>query len=164
MHYNVSFSQTIQAKADKVKMNKIQALNTGPVIIGIRDSVSGLTDGTLTAGGVLDIYGTRLKVFAESADNGVYFVAAGGTEYKAVTLVENKPSRLIVMLPSGTYVLEVRTHYINSNKPGKQLRKIQFSKPLILSSGGFPPSLDIFVDTVVKPKATHRRQKQSYLH
>jgi hypothetical protein len=65
----------------------------------------------------------------------VYFVAVDGTEYKAVTLVENKPSRLIVMLPSlpsGTYMLEVRTHFINSSKPGKQLRKIQFAKPLIV--------------------------------
>jgi hypothetical protein len=56
-----------------------------------------------------------------------------GTEYKATTLVENKPSRLIVMLPplpSGAYTLEVRTHFIGNATPGKQLRRAQFAKPL----------------------------------
>ncbi|MDR1223170.1 MAG: DUF4469 domain-containing protein [Tannerella sp.] len=66
-------------------------------------------------------------------DDGVYFIDADGNEYKAITLVENKPSRLIVMLPalsSGSYALEVRTHFINSAVPGKQLRKAQYAKPL----------------------------------
>jgi hypothetical protein len=131
--YSVSFSRTIQEKVAKVKMNKVQAPNTGPVIAAIRDGISGLTDGTLNAGGVLDIAGSRLKVFPDLPDDGVYFVASDSTEYKATTLVENKPARLIVMLPSlpsGTYTLEVRTHYIGSAAPGKQLRKAQFAKPL----------------------------------
>jgi hypothetical protein len=135
MHYHVSFSREIQEKAAEVKMNKIQAPNTGPVIAAVRDSLSKLTDGTLSAGGVLDIVGRRLKVYPDLPDDGVYFIAADGTEYKASALVENKPSRLIVMLPSlpsGSYTLEVRTHFINSVAPGKQLRKAQFAKPLNL--------------------------------
>jgi hypothetical protein len=133
MHYSVNFSRTIQEKVDRVKMNKVQAPNTGPVIAGIRDSLSGLTDGTLSAGGVLDIAGSRLKVYPDLADDGVYFMAADGTEYKATSLVENRPARLIVMLPplpSGSYTLEVRTHFVNSAAPGKQLRRAQFPKPL----------------------------------
>ncbi|MDR1096614.1 MAG: DUF4469 domain-containing protein, partial [Tannerella sp.] len=66
-------------------------------------------------------------------DDGVYFIDAGGTEYKAATLVENKPARLIVILPplpSGAYTLEVRTHFIGSAAPGKQLRRAQFAKSL----------------------------------
>jgi hypothetical protein len=131
--YSVTFSRAIQEKAAKVKMNKVQAPNTGPVIAAIRDGISGLTDGTLSAGGVLDIAGSRLKVFPDQPDDGVYFVAPDGTEYKATALVENKPSRLIVMLPSlpsGTYTLEVRTHFIGNATLGKQLRKAQFSKLL----------------------------------
>jgi hypothetical protein len=132
-HYSVNFSRTIQEKVAKIKMNKVQTPNTGPVIAGIRDSLSGLTDGTLSAGGVLDISGSRLKVYPDLADDGVYFIDAAGKEYKATTLVENKPSRLIVMLPtlpSGSYTLEVRTHFVNSTVPGKQLRKAQFAKSL----------------------------------
>jgi hypothetical protein len=132
-HYSVNFSRTIQEKATKIKMTKVQTPNTGPVIAAIRDSVSGLTDGTLSTGSVLDIAGSRLKLFPDLPDDGVYFIDAGGNEYKASTLVENKPSRLIVMLPalpSGSYTLEVRTHFINSAAPGKQLRKAQFAKPL----------------------------------
>jgi hypothetical protein len=132
-HYSVNFSRAIQEKAAKIKMNKVQAPNTGPVIAAIRDGVSGLTDGTLSTGGVLDIAGSRLKLFPDLPDEGVYFVAPDGTEYKATTLVENKPARLIVMLPplpSGAYTLEVRTHFIGNATPGKQLRKAQFAKPL----------------------------------
>jgi hypothetical protein len=82
---------------------------------------SGLTDGTLSAGGMPGIAGSRLKVFPDLPGDGVYFVNADGGEYKVTTLVENKPARLIVMLPSlppGAYTLEVRTHYTSSN-PGK---------------------------------------------
>jgi hypothetical protein len=132
-HYSVNFSQAIREKVAKIKMNKVQSPNTGPLITAIRDSVSGLMDGTLSAGGALDIAGSRLKVFPGLPDNGVYFVASDGTEYKAATLVENRPSRLIVMLPalpSGAYTLEVRTHFISAATPGKQLRKAQFAKTL----------------------------------
>jgi hypothetical protein len=131
--YSVNFSRTIQEKVAKIRMNKVQAPDTGPIISAIRDSVSGSGDGMLTPGGVLDIYGSRLKLFPDLPDNGVYFVAPDGGEYKAITLVENKPSRLIVILPplpSGVYALEVRTCFIGNSTPGKQLRKAQFAKPL----------------------------------
>jgi hypothetical protein len=133
MRYNVNFSKNIQERVGKVKMTKVQAPNTGPLIVAIKDSISGLTDGTLSVGGVLDIAGSRLKVYPEISEDGVYFIASDGTEYKTSTLVENKPSRLIVMipaLPAGSYTLEVRTHYVKSAEPGKQLRKMQFSKLL----------------------------------
>jgi hypothetical protein len=133
MRYNVNFSKSIQEKVGKVKMTKVQAPVTGPIIAAIKDSISGLTDGTLSVGGVLDIAGSRLKVYPEIPEDGVYFIASDGTEYKVSTLVENKPSRLIVMtpaLPASNYTLEVRTHFIGGSAQGKQLRKAQFSKVL----------------------------------
>jgi hypothetical protein len=133
MYYAVNFSKNIREKAGKVKMTKVQTPVTGPIIAAIKDSISGLTDGTLSIGGVLDISGSRLKEYPELPDDGVYFIAADGTEYKVSTLVENKPSRLITMIPelsAGVYTLEMRTHYIGSSVPGKQLRKAQFAKQL----------------------------------
>jgi hypothetical protein len=84
-------------------MNKMQAPNTGPLVTAIYDGISGLTDSTLNAGGVLDIAGSRLKVFPDLPDDSVYVVAPDGKEYKASTLVENKPSRLIVMRPFAVF-------------------------------------------------------------
>jgi hypothetical protein len=133
MRYNVNFSKNIQERVGKVKMSKIQAPVTGPIIAAVKDSISGLTDGTLSVGGVLDIAGSRLKVYPDLPDDGVYFIASDGTEYKVSTLVENKPARLIVMIPDlpvGNYTLEVRTHFIGGSVQGKQLRKMQFSKVL----------------------------------
>jgi hypothetical protein len=133
VRYSLHFSKGIQEKVSGIRMSKVQAPVTGPLIVAVKDSISGLTDGTVTVGGVLDIAGSRLKVYPDMEDNGVYFVASGGMEYKATTLVENKPSRLIAMIPAlppGVYTLEVRTHYISSSTPGKQLRKAQFAKLL----------------------------------
>jgi hypothetical protein len=133
LRYSVNFSKDLRAKINTVKMVKVQAPVTGPIIVAIKDSLSGLTDGTVTAGGVLDIAGSRLKVYPDIPEDGVFFIAPDGTEYKVATLVENKPSRVIAMipaLPAGDYTLEVRTHYTNSSTPGKQLRKTQFSKVL----------------------------------
>jgi hypothetical protein len=133
LRYSLNFSKNIQEKVGKVRMSKVQAPNTGPLIVAVRDSLSGLTDGTLTLGGVLDIAGSRLKVYADQPGDGVYFIAFDGTEYKASVLVENKPSRLIVMIPNlspGVYTLEIRTHSTSNSIPGKQLRKAQFAKLL----------------------------------
>jgi hypothetical protein len=133
LRYSMNFSKDIREKISRVKMTKVQAPVTGPIIVAIKDSLSGQTDGTLSAGGVLDIAGSRLKVYPDIPEDGVYFLASDGTEYKASVLVENKPSRVIVMLPVlpvGSYTLEVRTHYSSSSIPGKQLRKTQFAKLL----------------------------------
>lgn len=128
-YYSANLAQPMKEKAAKTKMNKVQAPEAGPVITAVKDSVSKLTDGTMTAGGVLDIYGLRLKVFPEIAGNGVFFVAADGTEHQAETFIDNKPSRIIVMIPplsQGDYTLEVRTNFTGTNTPGKQLRTVAY--------------------------------------
>ncbi|MDR1458892.1 MAG: DUF4469 domain-containing protein [Bacteroidales bacterium] len=135
VNYGVNFSKPIRLKIAGYRMNKVQTPETGPVVASVKDSVSGLSDGALSAGGVLEISGKCLKIFTDIPDNGVFFIAAGGTEYRAATFVENKPSRLIVMipeLPSGTYSLEIRTNFIKVATPGKQLRKARFGKPLTM--------------------------------
>jgi hypothetical protein len=133
--YNVNFSKPILQKVGGYKMHKAQTPDTGPIIVAIKDSISGLSDGTLSAGGVLEISGYCLKLFTDMPDNGVFFIAADNTEYKVSVFVDNKPSRLIVMIPAipaGTYSLDVRTNYIKSPTPGKQLRKAQFNKLLTM--------------------------------
>ncbi len=135
LNYNLSFTKSIREKAAKIKTHKVVTPENGPVITAIRYSVSGLIDGTLSAGSTLEITGVRLKVFTEMDDNGVYFVARDGAGHKAATLVENKPSRLIALLPplpGGTYTLEVRTNFMGVKAPGKQLRKVQYSQPLTM--------------------------------
>ncbi|MDR2285970.1 MAG: hypothetical protein LBE04_00615 [Prevotellaceae bacterium] len=42
----MNFSKEIREKISKVKMVKIQAPATGPIIVAIKNSLSGLTDGT----------------------------------------------------------------------------------------------------------------------
>ncbi len=133
LRYSINFNKTVREKIVKIKTHKVVVPEKGPVIIDIKDSVSGLNDGTLSAGGTLEIIGMRLKVLTEVDGNGVFFIATDGTEHKVVTLVENMPSRLIVIippLPAGTYTLEVRTNYVVTKEPGKQLRKVQYNAPL----------------------------------
>lgn len=136
-YYNLTLAQPLKAKTTKLKFNKVQAPATGPVITMVWDSASKQTDGTMTPGGVLDIQGLRLKIFPEVPGNGVFFVAADGTEYQAEILVENKPSRIIAMiptLPQGEYALEVRTNLIGTNRAGNQLRKAVYRLVMTMGS------------------------------
>lgn len=78
-----------------------------------KDVASSDKNTTLTPGGVGQLSGSRLKFDETDALQGIFFVAANGTEYKAATLVRHKPAELIFMvpagLPKGAYSVEVRT-------------------------------------------------------
>ena len=55
-------------------------------------------------------------------------------------VAENKPARLMVMIPAtvaaGTYHVEVRTKLDSSGKPGKSLKVGRFSKELTVAGAG----------------------------
>ncbi len=133
LNYNLRFGKTVRDAMRKTKATKVATPETGPIISMIRDSVSGQADGTLTSGGSLEIFGSRLKVIPDMEGNGAFFIGADGTEYPVVTLVDNKPSRLIVLiptLPAGDYILEVRTNFSGSSVPVKQIKIVRYAKTL----------------------------------
>jgi hypothetical protein len=120
----------------KVKPQKIDVAETVPHILEAKDVVSDTVNETLTPGGVLQLRGSRLKFMPAEAGNGVFLVDEQGVERQLTTVVENKPARIIVLLPAdlavGTYWVEVRTSGTVNGKPTKNLKTGRNSKPLIV--------------------------------
>jgi hypothetical protein len=84
----------------------------------------------------LRISGSRIRIYGENAQNGVYFVNQETKERVKVSskIPVNKPSELMVIIPNlatGSYKLEIATQYSgNNNKPLKNPRSTLFDKVL----------------------------------
>jgi hypothetical protein len=132
---NMNPGTAVREASAKVKTRKVQVADPVPYIVEVKDAVSGSVNDRLTPGGVVEIHGSRLK-FIESKDtNGIFLLNPAIGEFKLSVIVENKPSRLIAMLPAGlpagTYTLEVRTNYSSgSGHEGNQLKIGRFIKEL----------------------------------
>ena len=93
-------------------VERVQGLSAVPTLKTFKDVVSDTTNDTLTANGVGELKGSHLKIDTTDADQGVFFIAADGTETAVSTYIRNKPGNLIFMIPtltSGTYSLVVRS-------------------------------------------------------
>jgi hypothetical protein len=114
LHATVNKGVLIREAEKRVKVEKINTPTPQPQILEVKDSVSGSVDTVLTAGGAVEIAGINIKITGEKPETGLYFVAESGAETKAVTVVTNKPSQLIALipaLPAGAYRIKVVTQY-----------------------------------------------------
>jgi hypothetical protein len=121
----------------KIKTQKVQVADPVPNIAQVKDVVNGGSD-HITAGLVLEIDGSRLKILPEDEANGIFLVpVSGGEEIKLLQIVENKPARLMAMIPAsikaGEYHLEVRTTWSGNVKPSKTLKTGRFHKTLTVA-------------------------------
>ncbi|MDR2126390.1 MAG: DUF4469 domain-containing protein [Prevotellaceae bacterium] len=114
LHVNISKGTLLRSLEQEVKLTKVNVSSPQPQILEVKDSVSGKIDEVLTAGGAVEIDGVNIKISGENPACGLYFVNENGTETKAVTLIYNKPSSvlaLIPQLPSGNYHVKIVTQY-----------------------------------------------------
>jgi len=111
---------TLLRKAEKdVKFEKTNAAAPMPQIQELRDSVSGTVNDKLTPKGVVELRGYNLKIDGDDPTCGLWFVGANGTEAKAGVIIENKPSKIIAMIPDLTpmnYQVKVVTQYSGGGK------------------------------------------------
>ena len=133
---NTNAGKVLKDALAKVQVEKTTASESMPYILEVKDSVSGSVNDQITSGGVLEITGSLLKIDGANAANGVYLVAADGTKNKVPTLVDNKPARLFVILPTlavGEYTLQVTSQYNGGGAGLKTPRTGTFSKPLTVA-------------------------------
>jgi hypothetical protein len=133
LHQGVAIRDAVQ----KIKTQKVQVIDPVPNITQVKDVVNGAND-HITAGLVLEISGSRLKILFEDDSNGIFLIPlSGGKEIKLLQLVENKPARLMAMIPAsieaGEYYLEVRTTWSGNTKPSKTLKTGRFHKILTIA-------------------------------
>jgi hypothetical protein len=105
-----------------------------PHILEVKDVQSGSVNETLTPGGVVQLRGGRLKFLPAEESNGIFLVRENGDATKLTVIVENKPARLIAVLPAeiaqGDYYIEVRTSWSSGGKATKTLKQGRYYKIL----------------------------------
>jgi hypothetical protein len=103
----------------------------------VKDIVSGVVNESLTAGGILQVAGSRLKFDNTDEAQGVFLVPETGNAVRCNIVAENKPARIMAMIPAditaGTYYLEIRSKMVGSSKESKVLKTGRFSKPLSIT-------------------------------
>ena len=138
VNLNLTAGPLLKDAAAKIKCEKTEAADTNPYITEVTDIVTGTVNTTLTKGGVVQLVGSRLKFDAKDAAQGIFFVPETGEAVRAAVIAENKPARLMAIIPAGlkagTYYIEVRTKILEGNKSGKTLKTGRFNKALTVAA------------------------------
>lgn len=126
----------------KIKLEKVEASHTEPIITQITDVVSGSVNSFLTRGGVVRITGNRLKFDAADPEQGIFIVSETDATIRCDAVAENKPKSVVVMIPQeveeGNCHIEIRLRNISNGRPSKHLRISRFEKPLVLADSQRP--------------------------
>lgn len=135
LNINVSKGILLRDAQSTIKLEKTDTVAPALYILEVKDSVSGLVNQTLTPSGVLEIYGSHIKIDGTDSTCGLYFVDAAGEETKASTIVHNKPSTLIVAIPAlaaGVYQIKLITQF-NGSSLTKRPREYYFDHDLTVA-------------------------------
>jgi hypothetical protein len=131
---NINPGTVLREAVRKVKTEKVTVAEPLPHILEVKDVTGDTVNDVITPGGVVQLRGGKLRFLPDQPDNGIYLISEDETENKLATIVENKPARLIAVLPSGLpqgeYFVEVRTSYSGSGKPTKTLKRGRYNKIL----------------------------------
>jgi hypothetical protein len=98
----------------QAQVNKVHGVAPTPVPKRFCDIESGQDNAALTPGGQGRVLGLHLHFDPDDPQQGVFFLAAEGTAYRAGRPARNMPGELIMIvpaLPAGTYSLEVRAAF-----------------------------------------------------
>ena len=138
VNLNITAGTLLRDAVTKVKCEKTEGTSTDPYITEVTDIVTGTVNTTLTKGGVVQLVGSRLKFDAKDTAQGIFFVPETGEAVRAAVIAENKPARLMAIIPAdlaaGTYYIEVRTKILEGNKSGKTLKTGRFNKALTVAA------------------------------
>ena len=142
---NISPSKELREEVAKVRpefTGLVQELG-GARIALVKDATTGKTDGTITAGGIIEVTGTKIKcVNADGTAIGkVAFIdAESDTEAATVsTLAINDPSRLMFTVPEldeGDYILRIETYFTGGSYLLKTMRMIEYEQHLTVGTSG----------------------------
>ena len=137
VNLNITAGTALKAALGKIKCEKTGTASTDPYISEVKDVVSDTVNTLLTKGGVVQVTGSRLKFDQKDSSQGIFFVPETGAPVRAAVIAENKPARLMAIIPAdleaGTYYIEVRTKMDTKGKALKTLKTGKFNKPLTVT-------------------------------
>ncbi len=135
LNLNLTKGILLREVEKRVKPEKSNSVSPQPQIQEVKDSVSGKVNESLTAGGVIEIRGYNLKIEGDDPSCGLWFVTNDGNETKAEIIIENKPSKIIAMIPNipnGSYQVKVVTQFAYSSKLLKIPKTFVYPKQLLV--------------------------------
>ena len=118
LNINVTKGTLLRNAEKNVKFEKTNAVAPLPQIHEVKDVLSSTVNERLTSKGVIEISGYNIKIDGEQPPCGVWFVHENGTETPAEIYIENKPSKILAMIPqlaTGNYQIKIVTQYSGSN-------------------------------------------------
>ncbi|MDR1259668.1 MAG: DUF4469 domain-containing protein [Tannerellaceae bacterium] len=119
----------------KVELHKVNTASPQPQILEVKDSLSGTVDRLLTAGGPVEIMGINIKVAGDDPSSGIFFVGPDGVETRALTVITNKPSVVMVVAPmlseGADYLVKVVTQFSAGGRTLQNSKVTVFPTPLI---------------------------------
>ena len=134
LHINLSKGTLLREVEQKIKLEKVNSPAPQPSIQEVKDSVSGTVNEILTSKGVVELRGFNLKIEGDDLTCGLWFTV-NGQDFKAAVLIENKPSKIIAMipeLPAGECTVKVATRYTGSGTLLKAPKQVIFNKTLVV--------------------------------
>lgn len=138
---NIVPSAEMRSMLTKVKAEYSGAtqLIGGSEISKIEDATTGLRDGTVTPGGIVNIWGNKIKIVKDdgTTTDAIVFEAADGTKTPVNTaLGANENGHLAFIVPAladGNYTLKITTKYTSNPIKLKEARTIIF--PILIKVG-----------------------------
>jgi len=119
LNINLTKGVLLREAEKNVKFEKTNSPAPQPQIQEVKDSVSGKVNEKLTAGGVVELRGYNLKIEGNDPSCGLWFVAENGQETKSGVLIDNRPSKIIAIIPEltdGNYQVKVATQFSGGGK------------------------------------------------
>ena len=135
LNINLTKGVLLREAEKKVKFEKTNSAAPQPQIQEVKDSITGLYNERLTPGGVVEVRGYNLKIDGDDKSCGLWFIGDGGSEYKAEVIIENKPARIIAMIPhlkGDVYRVKVVTQFTVGGKFLKLPKVFTYPKALIV--------------------------------
>ncbi len=117
---NMNAGSRLSEAISDIELRKVEITSPQPVIQQFIDLKTNVVNESFTAGQIASIRGSLLKFDEVDRAQGIFFIAADGTETRVDNVVKNKPSELLFFVPealtSGTFQVEVKTILQNTKK------------------------------------------------
>jgi hypothetical protein len=133
LNINVTKGTILRDAEKNVKLEKTNVAAPLPQIQEIKDSISGSVNEVFTPNGVIEVRGYNLKIDGDDPKVGLWFIDESGKETKATVIIENKPTRIIAMIPelkTGNFQVKIVTQYGTGGKFLKEPRMFVYQKKL----------------------------------
>jgi len=110
---NLNAGSRLNEAVVDIELRKVEIISVQPVPQQFVDLKTKVINESFTPGQIASIRGSLLKFDEEDNAQGIFFIAADGTETRVDNMVKNKPSELLFFVPetitNGTFQVEVRT-------------------------------------------------------